>query len=786
MSGFSFGSSSFSSSQSSSLFWFTNTSSSSASPFSFGSSPFPFGQTAASTGFSLGSSPSLFASSFSSSNLTSSSSAPYLSFAFNSAPSSAPSSSSSLFSTSTPASASAPSLGFGSTPSTSAAASSSSAPSLFSFSSAAPSSSSSTSLLFGQSSAAPSSSPSVFGASSGSSLFGSGPSAASGSSLSGSSAPSLFGSSASSSNATSSLFASPSSAGASSGSSLFGASSAPSSSTTLLRGTTAGAAPFGAPATSASAGSSASIAAAGSSLFAASSASSSSTAVPAPSSTTQSTSAPIFSVTSSASTATTGIAAASAASSGSGGSFTGFSLTSSTAASGGASSTSGFSFSTKPSTSASSTPAVSSSTAPAFGFRVVSSAMAPETRSSDCFAELQEQLDLQKASIASVTSRLDHQSQAIDDLRSSTAKFDDSLKDILNKVSSFFADQGKQPLVALGEGGPSSLSPPRIPNSGSLHEVLNPPQHYIVPTKQSRVEFPKFDGSDFRGWAYRCQQFFEVDGTPPDHRIRLLSIHLEGHALRWHQTFMRHKSFSDITWFDYFREMEKKFADIREENPMIALKELQQLDGSVIEYEQKFDELLSKVDIPDEVAMSLFIGGLRADIQRCVLNFNPSSLASAMHSARMQELTIRALHDNTPAFGRRMTQIALRGMDSSGLRSTVELGSISCSKMDFPSPSKPKSQDQYLAANSSNSVLASSPRILSSPTKPSRQLSKKEMDERRRKGLCFWCLGKYTSSHCCKDSHLFRLVIDDDEESFEEALEEVPVENEGTINANEG
>lgn len=106
----------------------------------------------------------------------------------------------------------------------------------------------------------------------------------------------------------------------------------------------------------------------------------------------------------------------------------------------------------------------------------------------------------------------------------------------------------------------------RIPPFGSFHELqqpsVTPPATYFLPTKQSRVEFLRFDGDDFRGWAYRCRQFFEVDGTPPEHRIHLLSIHLEGHALRWHRTFMRLRPFSEVSWNDYFRQMEAKFSEV--------------------------------------------------------------------------------------------------------------------------------------------------------------------------------------------------------------------------------
>lgn len=50
---------------------------------------------------------------------------------------------------------------------------------------------------------------------------------------------------------------------------------------------------------------------------------------------------------------------------------------------------------------------------------------------------------------------------------------------------------------------------------------------YLVPTRFTRIEFPKFDGEDLIGWIYKCEQFFVVDGTPPKARMKLASIHLE-------------------------------------------------------------------------------------------------------------------------------------------------------------------------------------------------------------------------------------------------------------------
>ncbi|XP_028793005.1 uncharacterized protein LOC114748689 [Neltuma alba] len=405
----------------------------------------------------------------------------------------------------------------------------------------------------------------------------------------------------------------------------------------------------------------------------------------------------------------------------------------------------------------------------------------PETRSSERLGDIEQRLDLQQGTIDSITVRLDKQSQDLSDLRNdlktSSARFEHYFKEINSKLSSL-SEHGKRPSV--GEGASHSATPPRMPTFGSLNELFQqPPSSYVIPTKHSRVEFPRFDGDDFKGWAYRCRQFFEVDGTPAEQRIRLLSIHLEGHALCWHQTFMRHRAFSDVSWDEYFKQMEAKFSDVKGENPLITLKLLQQGTGLVMDYEKKFDELLCEVDIPEEVAINLFIGGLRPDIQKLVLNFAPTTLASATNSARMQEVAIQALHDNAPnrrsLFSGRADSSKFSGLVGSKLGPASD-GSIS-ERSTVHSPVAFKSSPPSAPPSSS---------IASSVSKPTKHLTKKEMDERRRKGLCYWCAEKYTPSHKCKEAHLFSLLVDEDDDHFEDALEMVPSESTGTINAIEG
>ena len=77
-------------------------------------------------------------------------------------------------------------------------------------------------------------------------------------------------------------------------------------------------------------------------------------------------------------------------------------------------------------------------------------------------------------------------------------------------------------------------------NSGTSGDgTVNRSQYFS--TRQSKVDFPHFNGDDLNGWLYRCQQFFEVDGTPEEAKVKLAAINLEGRALQWHQNWTKYK-----------------------------------------------------------------------------------------------------------------------------------------------------------------------------------------------------------------------------------------------------
>ncbi|KAJ7962626.1 Retrotransposon gag protein [Quillaja saponaria] len=57
----------------------------------------------------------------------------------------------------------------------------------------------------------------------------------------------------------------------------------------------------------------------------------------------------------------------------------------------------------------------------------------------------------------------------------------------------------------------------------------------------AQVEFPKFDGEDLRNWVFRSQEFFEVDQTLEEMKVRVAAMHFGDRAFEWYQGFLEER-----------------------------------------------------------------------------------------------------------------------------------------------------------------------------------------------------------------------------------------------------
>ncbi|KAG8384225.1 hypothetical protein BUALT_Bualt04G0095800 [Buddleja alternifolia] len=184
-----------------------------------------------------------------------------------------------------------------------------------------------------------------------------------------------------------------------------------------------------------------------------------------------------------------------------------------------------------------------------------------------------------------------------------------TMEEMRNMIANMYANQNIPPEVN-GQGFSGEIGEGSHSHRG--HGGLN--QGYQVSTKRSTIEFPKFNGKNLRGWVYRCEQFFEMDETPNESKVKLAAVHLEGRALQWHQMYMKSRLTRQIPdWEEYVRALHDRFGAFLYDDPMSKLVNLKQT-GSIQDYLDKFDELMNCIELVEPYAISCFLGGIKHDI----------------------------------------------------------------------------------------------------------------------------------------------------------------------------
>ncbi|KAI3457160.1 hypothetical protein Pfo_013823 [Paulownia fortunei] len=217
-------------------------------------------------------------------------------------------------------------------------------------------------------------------------------------------------------------------------------------------------------------------------------------------------------------------------------------------------------------------------------------------------------------------------------------------------------------------------------------------QYYQLPTKFSRVEFPKFNREDLRGW------------TPSKAKVKLVVVHLEERALQWHQMYIKSRLTREMpNWEEYVRALNDRFDSLLYKDSMSELVNLKQTESYAISY---------------------FLGGIRNEIALHVRMFKPKTLQEDISLAKLNTTSPLTFKNNYPSY----------------------------TNNTFHSSITPT---RNLISNSKNT---------NPPIIPFRRLSPQEIDDKRAKGLCFYCDEKFTRDHqCAKKKQLYIMEIHDKE-----------------------
>lgn len=130
-------------------------------------------------------------------------------------------------------------------------------------------------------------------------------------------------------------------------------------------------------------------------------------------------------------------------------------------------------------------------------------------------------------------------------------------------------------------------------------------------SRQTKVEFPGFDGTWVQEWKFHSERFFELEETPTALKVNIASVYLSGLAVEWHYAFISNRKMpGPVSWEEYSTGMMMRFGSNEVTRPIVQLKRLME-EHSFFEYVDEFVSIVSKVDLPDEDQVALFVEELK-------------------------------------------------------------------------------------------------------------------------------------------------------------------------------
>ncbi|KAJ1380495.1 Retrotransposon gag domain [Sesbania bispinosa] len=261
---------------------------------------------------------------------------------------------------------------------------------------------------------------------------------------------------------------------------------------------------------------------------------------------------------------------------------------------------------------------------------------------------------------------------------------------------------------------------------GSPHHP--PPFH----TRQVKLDFPKFDGTDPLHWLFRAEQFFSYYDTPDLQPLTIAGIHFEESVIPWFQ--MLHKSNLVPTWAALACAIEEQFGPSQFDSPRARLFKLTQT-STAEQYYTEFMVLANRVEgLSDAALLDCFVSGLKDSIRRDVIAQSPTSLLRAASLARLFD------------------EKCSLGSSSHKPRPGFLVGPPKLSSMVPPSSVPHGVSRQPLL-----------PTPTTKPIPPVKKMTSVELQLHREKGLCFTCDEKYTWNHKCPNRQYMLFLGDNDE-----------------------
>ncbi|XP_058771346.1 uncharacterized protein LOC131644773 [Vicia villosa] len=296
-----------------------------------------------------------------------------------------------------------------------------------------------------------------------------------------------------------------------------------------------------------------------------------------------------------------------------------------------------------------------------------------------------------------------------------------------------------------------------------------------------KVKLPVFEGDDPVAWITRAEIYFDVQNTSEEMKVKLCRLSMEGATIHWFNLLLETED--DLSWEKLKKALIARYGGRPLENPFEELSTLRQT-GSVEEFIEAFELLSSQVGrLPEQQYLGYFMSGLKAQIRRRVRTLNPQNRMQMMRMAKDVEDELKEEDDDGERhYGKKAVGDRLGRNEWSGSASKFRSGlnqahkdSTRFSNSGWSNPGqKTGSTGPNLISTSSLSSTGKKGEndrrtLVSERWKGVRSLQNDEMAERRAKGLCFKCGGKFHPTlHKCPERSMRVLILGEGEGVNEE------------------
>ncbi|XP_031488870.1 uncharacterized protein LOC116256612 [Nymphaea colorata] len=259
-------------------------------------------------------------------------------------------------------------------------------------------------------------------------------------------------------------------------------------------------------------------------------------------------------------------------------------------------------------------------------------------------------------------------------------------------------------------------------------------------TPSVRYEFPKFNREHLREWLFMAERYFLCHHVPEEEWIEIATANMTGEATT-HFLWFNHNT-DNQTWEKYKASLQLQFGDSTFIDYDEDLKNIVQTT-TVPAYKRQFERLASMVRWPEKALIGALKGALRNDIKREMKIHRFEKLEECIAMARLYEERIEE----------RRAEKKAHKFDKQRKKNSYPSGSRNNRRELVPY----KKENDPRPYHNSYQGQGKKP--------PLRYLTPQQIEEYRRKGLCYRCEGKWDKYHKCPAYFWVQVISDVDTSS---------------------